>query len=121
MPTLAVTDTSARVKVNGSDSASAARAASSSARLSSARSSHTTTNSSPPSRATVSWRRTVAVRRLPTSTSNSSPVSWPKPVVDDLEAVEVDEQHRHHRVPVAETGERVVQPIDDERAVGQAR
>ena len=40
-------------------------------------------------------------------------------VVDDLEAVEVEEEHRHHGPAVAETGECGVEPLDRERAVRQ--
>ena len=40
-------------------------------------------------------------------------------VVDDLEAVEVEEEHGHHRPAVAETGEGGVEPLDRERAVRQ--
>ena len=42
-----------------------------------------------------------------------------EPVVDDLESVEVDEEHRNHRCFVAEAGERGVEPLDRQRAVRQ--
>ena len=45
----------------------------------------------------------------------------PEAVVHDLEAVEVDEQDREHRVTVAEAGERVMQAIDHQGAVRQPR
>ena len=40
-------------------------------------------------------------------------------VVDDLEAVEVEEEHRHHGPAVTEAGEGGVEPLDRERTVGQ--
>ena len=40
-----------------------------------------------------------------------------EPVVDHLEAIEVDEQDRHHGVVLAQTLERVLEPVDRQRAV----
>ena len=54
-----------------------------------------TTNSSPPSRATtslVAQARRAGARAI--SFSSTSPASWPSVSLIDLEAVEVDEQHR---------------------------
>ena len=105
----------------GATSASSARCASSTACASSRRCSQITTNSSPPNRATVSSRRTEPTRRRPTATSSSSPVSWPKPVVDHLEPVEVEEERRDDRAALGQRVQRGVEALDAERAVGERR
>ena len=51
------------------------------------------TNSSPPKRARRSPGRSACRRRCATVASRSSPAAWPEAVVDDLEVVEVDEEH----------------------------
>ena len=40
-------------------------------------------------------------------------------VVDALEAVEVDEQHRHHAARAGTAGDRPLQPVEQQAAVGQ--
>ena len=87
-----------------------------------ARSSQSTTNSSPPMRAMVSWRRTVAGE--PPAHRHQELVAGlvTEAVVHQLEAVEVDEQHRDCIVVVGlgEPFERVLEPVLRQRAVGEA-
>ncbi len=67
---------------------------------SSARSSHSTTNSSPPKRAIVSCARTVAQQATAHRDEQLVAGLVAESVVDELEAVEVDEQHGDHRATV---------------------
>ena len=106
---------------NGSAQAPASRRAASSASHGPDRPSHSTTNSSPPSRATTSPGRAAARRRGAIWHSSSSPVSWPKRVVDDLELVEVDHQHGERGVLAGGARERRLEPLDEQVAVRQAR
>ena len=54
-----------------------------------------TANSSPPSRATMSVSRAASRSRLATIVSTLVPDGMPERVVDRLEVVEIDAQHRH--------------------------
>jgi hypothetical protein len=96
MPTLADTTSSWPATRTGAASTCCTRSASATA-PSSSRPCATTTNSSPPRRATTSPSRQVPASRPATVRSSSSPALWPERVVDDLEAVEVEEQQRHLR------------------------
>ena len=42
-------------------------------------------------------------------------------VVDDLEPVEVDEQHGQDPVPAVEAAQRLAEPVHEQRTVGQSR
>ena len=97
-----------------SSSASATNATSSSL----ATSSQTTTNSSPPSRATVSPSRTTASRRRASSVSSSSPTPVPERVVDGLEVVDVEHQHRQHRAAPRGPAQRGVDPVQTSARLG---
>ncbi len=44
-----------------------------------------------------------------------------EPVVDGLEAVEVDEEHGEHPVPPVQTAQRLTEPVHEQRSVGQRR
>ncbi len=85
-------------------------------------SSSSSVNSSPLSRATVSFGRSAASSRRATACSSWSPVCVAERVVDDLEAVEVEEQHRGAALGVVALGaaDRLVEAVDEQHAVGQA-
>ena len=120
---LADTDTGCPRSVTGRRTPSSSRSTSRARSSSSPRSSHTTTNSSPPSRATVSPDRSAPRMPLATETSTSSPASCPKRVVDLLEAVEVDEQHRDPGRRAVRAEQRGLQPVAQQppvRQVGEA-
>ena len=83
-------------------------------------SSRTTTNSSPPKRATVSDAR-IDVDK-PTGDLDEQLVAddVAETVVDELEAVEVEEEHGDAAVGAIGTGQRVRQTVDEQQAVGEA-
>jgi hypothetical protein len=92
--------------------------------------SSSTANSSLLSRATVSQPRVARCRRAATSRSSASPWAWPSESFDGGEVVEVDVDHgdpvgrttrRPSCAPAGPARERVAQPVEEERAVGQAR
>ena len=73
----------------------------------SATSSHTTTNSSPPKRARVSPSRTARLGAAgPAPAARRSPGRVTEAVVDQLEVVDVEEQHAHPRAPLRSAGPR---------------
>ena len=83
--------------------------------------SHRMTNSSPPKRDRVSAVRTTLRRR--SATTGQELVAGPvaQAVVDQLEAVEVEEHHHRGWSVVAEAaGDGVAQAVDQQQAVGQA-
>ena len=120
MPTLAERlirrPSSSTGRAQASSSASATNATS----CSPLTSSHTTTNSSPPSRATVSPSRTTCSNRRRELGQQLVAAAVPERVVDGLEVVEVEQQHRDHAVGAGRPAERVVDPVHHQRAVGQA-
>ena len=85
------------------------------------RSAHTTTNSSPPVRAARSESRSTLVSRRVKCTSSSSPSGVAHGVVDELEAVEVDEEHGSARAGPFVTRERRPEMVEQQRPVRQAR
>ena len=82
-------------------------------------SSQTTTNSSPPSRATVSAGRTAAAIRPAERDQQRVAGGMAEEVVDALEVVEVDEQHRGGAAGPLGQRERVLDAVAAERAVGE--
>ena len=78
-------------------------------------------NSSPPSRAAVSGRRRQPRMRAATSTSSASPARVPERVVDALEVVDVEEDHRDTCGAFRATSQRLVDLLPEERAVGEVR
>ena len=71
----------------------------------SARPSHTTTNSSPPKRATASPSRNAPRKRCASSTQDAVAGVVPDAVVEDLEPVDVEEEHRGVSVGGAALGD----------------
>ncbi len=78
-------------------------------------------NSSPPSRARRSLSRNAAVSAALTLFRSSSPIRWPRRVVDVLEPVEVDEQHADATAAALGLRDRLRQPLVQQQAVGQSR
>ena len=77
-----------------------------------------TTNSSPPRRATVSAERMApSSRRPPRPQVVADGVA--ERVVDDLEPVKVEEEHRHRTGPAPRSGEGLTQLIHEQPTVGQ--
>ena len=85
-------------------------------------SSSSSVNSSPLRRATVSFGRSADSSRRATACSSWSPTGVAEPVVDDLEAVEVEEQHRGAALGVVALGapDRLVEAVHEQHAVRQA-
>ena len=77
-------------------------------------------NSSPPRRATVSPSRTPASRRSATACSSRSPEAVAERVVDDLEAVEIEEEHAQPLLQAMGLRHRDVEAVVEEQPVGQA-
>ena len=90
------------------------------ARASPSRSASSSMNSSPPWRASRSVARVRAARRAETWRSSSSPDGVPERVVDELEVVEVDVEHRAGVAVAARAGERERRVLLELGAVGQA-
>ena len=107
---------------NGSFSDCRTRSAITVASRGSDTSSSRSVNSSPDSRATVSLGRSAASRRRATFCSSWSPARVAEAVVDDLEAVQVQEQHRGAGRRMAALGapDRLVQAVDEQHAVREA-
>ena len=85
-----------------------------------ARSSSTTVNSSPPRRATVCCGADGALQARGGGLEQAVAGGVAERVVDVLEAVEVEEQHRDARVLPARAHDRARQALRQQRAVGQA-
>ena len=83
-------------------------------------SAQTMTNSSPPNRATVSLSRMTALIRPAAWFSSSSPLAVPERVVDDLELVDVEEDHPELRTAPPGPDQALHQPVGEQRAVRQA-
>ncbi len=119
MPMLAVTTTSARSSANGSLRAWMARSASSSTWciVREVLADDDELVSSEPGDGVV-----AADRRGETTTHRHEQLVArvvAEAVVDHLEAVEVEEEHRHHRFVVVQALQRGVETVDGERAVRQ--
>ena len=84
-------------------------------------SSSSSANSSPPSRATVSLCRTQLAQPLGDVDQHRVTGGVAEPVVDRLEAVEVDEQQRDAGAAPARHLQRVLDPVEEQAAVGQVR
>ena len=76
-----------------------------------------TVNSSPCWRAGTSSARIASTSRRATSTRTRSPAPWPERVVDRLEVVEVEEEHRDARPAPAPAGERPLDVVAEEDPV----
>ena len=104
---------------NGTSRAASTRCASSGPSAMAVSPSTRMANSSPPIRATVSPRRTHARSRSPTDASRRSPASWPRLSLTVLKS--------SRSTKSTDTGssrrcwQRVVEPIAEERPVGQER
>ena len=75
-------------------------------------------NSSPPTRATVSCFA-QAFRSPPRSPSASGPRRVAQRVIDVLESVQIQKQHRQLLVLSSRSGQRILQPVHEERSVRQ--
>jgi hypothetical protein len=75
-------------------------------------------NSSPPSRPTVSCSRRQ-LRSRPDLAQQPVPGAVAEAVVDHLEVVQVDEEHGHAAAVAARPGQRVPDPVVEQRPVGQ--
>ena len=83
-------------------------------------SSHTIANSSPPKRATVSLARSSPSSRGPIAFSSSSPAWWPSESLITLRLSRSTNSRATRRASARGAGERVVQAVEQERAVGKA-
>ena len=63
--------------------------------------------------------RALGAGAAATARRSSSPAACPSAVVDGLEAVEVDEEHAQLGLAAGRHVERVLQAVEEERAVGQ--
>ena len=77
-------------------------------------------NSSPPRRAAVSFVAADAVSRSATAVQQQVADRMAERVVDVLEAVEIEKQHGELAAPAVRPGDRLPDPIGEQRAVGQA-
>ena len=76
-------------------------------------------NSSPPSRATVSLSRTQSPSRSRDIAAAVVAGLVAEGVVDDLEAVEVEQHHRNHLFAAVSARHRLVQAVVEQDAVGK--
>ena len=83
------------------------------------RSSHSTVNSSPPNRATVSPGRTARAQARPSCDQQLVAGVVAEAVVDDLEPVEVEEQHGQTCRGGDGPGQRQLQELDEQHPVRQ--
>ena len=118
MPTLAETSTACPCTENGSASDASSRRAISTAPGAPSTFSQTTTNSSPPKRASVSWGRTAVVSRAATELQQRVAGGVPEAVVDELEAVEVEEEDGEGRA-ARRGANRALQPVAQQGPVRQ--
>ena len=84
-----------------------------------ARSASTIANSSPLMRATVSPLRTVGLQAQRDLLQQLVAAGVAERVVDQLEVVEVDEQHRERRVAALRLHDHLREAVGEQRAVGQ--
>ncbi len=118
-PMLAVPTKSRLPSRTGWRIAASSRSARAAASISST-SSTSTANSSPPSRASVSDGRTCWLIRSATRRDELVAGRVAERVVDHLEVVEVDQQQRHSAAAALVAGHRVLDPVAEQRPVGQA-
>ena len=78
----------------------------------------TIANSSPPSRATVSFSVTHSPSRRPTSFSKASPIGMAERVVDFLEMIEIEAEHRE-LVAALDEPQRLLELLAEQRPVRQ--
>ncbi len=120
MPTLAVTNTSLPLSMNGCAMELVSRSIRACCSSGPVESSIRMANSSPPSRATVSAARAQERKRSAASDQQLVALAVPEAVVDLLEVVEVEEEHGD-RVPLPlRELEGVIHAIAEQRAVGEA-
>ena len=119
MPMLVVTKCSEPDSTNGRAKIAAIRSAVSIASCSEAMSSSRIPNSSPPNRATVSLERSACSQARGGRGQQLVAHVVAEAVVDQLEVVEIEEQDRGMRVLAAEPGQRVLEAVDEQHAVGQ--
>ena len=86
-----------------------------------ATSSSSTANSSPPKRAAVSLGRMLVVEPLGDLDQHLVAGGVAEAVVDRLEVVEVEEDHRQPALLAPRASDRVAHPLDEQRAVGAGR
>ena len=79
-----------------------------------------TTNSSPPSRATTSPARRHSVSRVAPSPSGAVARVVAERVVDVLEAIQVDEQHRNRQLVPLRRSDRHAEKLAEHHAIRQA-
>ena len=96
------------------------RAATASASAASATSGMLMMNSSPPRRATVSSSRRAAVRRADDRGQQHVADRVAERIVDVLEAVEIEKQHRELAAAAMRAGDRLSDAVREERAIGQS-
>ncbi len=119
MPMLAVMNTSVPATVNGSRSTSMRRSAAAFASASVASSSSRMPNSSPPHLLIVSPTRTEEARRERDLLQEQVANVMPEGVVDSLETVEVEVQHRERSPPAGGLLQRVLHAVGEQCPVRQ--
>ena len=82
-------------------------------------SSHSSVNSSPPKRASVSDGRRAELRRMADVDEQAVAGLVAERVVDDLEAVEVEEEDGDAALAPARAPQRLAEAVEEQRAVGQ--
>ena len=126
MPMLTVANTSWPARASGSRSTAWMRSATATASSRASRSSSRIVNSSPPRRATVSPGRTAVLSALLSSMRSRSPTLWPRLSLTSLKRSTSRKSDREQALVVAaggralQAGEGGLEPVDEERAVGQA-
>ena len=116
---LAVTKCSLPPSTNGRVNTAAIRSAISIASCSPAMSSSRIPNSSPPKRATVSLERTACAQPRGDRDQQLVADLVAEAVVDELEAVEVEEQDARQPAAAAQARERLLEAVEEQHAVGQ--
>ena len=119
MPTLAETNTSPSSSSKGSARAARVRSAASRALPASATSSKRMVNSSPPKRATVSPGRTESRILCGHRPQQLVPAVVAHAVVDELEVVEIEEDHSHVAGPSQRAGQGQLETVGEENAIGK--
>ena len=120
IPTLAVTNTSPSTSATGRDVAWISRSAIISAVSSVGTLGHSTVNSSPPKRATMSDGRIAPLSRSATATSSRSPAECPRLSFTTLKRSRSRKSTATRSWLTAAARELALEPLDEQRAVGQA-
>ena len=118
MPMLALTISGRPSATNGCCRSCSTLRAASSARFTSV-AGNSTANSSPPRRATVSDARKRAAQARRHFLQNQIAGVMAERVVDLLEAVEIDQQHGEALLIAMRAQDRLLQPIEEQRAIGK--